>query len=565
MYIDGNIEIDGRVIENFDITATNELNVTYDAATWRTQISSDGEYVFSYTKPTSSVAAASWTAPGTWRYSAQVVQLSTYGLIVTNVVNPNINVNISGAGIQSATVVPSTFDSMLNVDGTYMFIFSNEATSWQLNGTNVTLSDYGLATTGTPQDGDTIYVNYITGTPDSLLTVDYTAPQQGTIIVATPEKFSATGFNQFDKNTMYLAQASISGGYIIQNSTTNVCYCRAKGGVTNGYVAYSSGKYIVDIGWCADVPTIGAPVVMTGKSVTNELASIPFDEDGYVVVVVSSMTDLCIHPKWSGSADTTYAAYVAPSEITIPTTDVNLQNLPTAVYGMPRVGGVADRLNLESGTYIQNIGRMENTTAAMEYIIGLGVAYEYDEDYIYYVLPTPVVYTVDVDPMYIVNDWGTEEFTGTTVGLSAQTLYGQNLRDKLRTDVLTISAQMPALDLSQKKQVLANQGWTPTTSGGNYMTRTDGIRIDNSAIAMDSAGTTLKNSILHFSSTLNSSSVTVSDSRIKSNMRVINATFSSPQNLNSDVSWTTNNGSIVFTQTVISPYTTIDYDLLLIP
>ena len=97
------------------------------------------------------------------------------------------------------------------------------------------------------------------------------------------------------------------------------------------------------------------------------------------------------------------------------------------------------------------------------------------------------------------------------------------------------------------------------------MTRTDGIRIDNSAIAMDSAGTTLKNSILHLSSTLNSSSVTVSDSRIKSNMRVINATFSSPQNLNSDVSWTTNNGSIVFTQTVISPYTTIDYDLLLIP
>jgi len=99
----------------------------------------------------------------------------------------------------------------------------------------------------------------------------------------------------------------------VQNSGTNVCYCRAKGGVTNGYVAYSSGGYIVDIGWCADVPALGSDVVSTGASVTNELASIPFDDDGYVIVVANSMTDLCIHPKWSGAADNDYAAYVEPS------------------------------------------------------------------------------------------------------------------------------------------------------------------------------------------------------------------------------------------------------------
>ena len=54
-------------------------------------------------------------------------------------------------------------------------------------------------------------------------------------------------------------------------------------------------------------------------------------------------------------------------------------------------------------------------------------------------LPNPITYTVDIDPAYIVNDWGTEEFIGTTVALGAHSLYGQNLRDKLRTDVLTIS------------------------------------------------------------------------------------------------------------------------------
>lgn len=460
MYIDGNIEVVGRVIENFQIIATNNINVLYNTDTWRSQISTDGSYVFSYLRPTSSAAAASWTASGTWSYSGSTVQLSTYGLTVINIVDPSINVNINGAGIESATVVPSTFGSQLPLDGTYMFTFSNEATSWQYNGQNVTLSTYGLATSGTPQDGDTIYVNYIAGTANSTVTVNYTAPQQGTIYVATPDKFSATGFNQFDKDTMYLQNASVSGGKIVQNSGTNVCYCRAKGGVTNGYVAYSSGGYIVDIGWCADVPALGSDVVSTGASVTNGLASIPFDDDGYVIVVASSMTDLCIHPKWSGSADTDYAAYVAPSEITIPTTDIEGNNLPTATYGMPRIQRFADRLNLESGTYVQKIGRMENTSTAMAYVVGLGVPYDYDANYIYYVLPDQITYTVLIDPMYTVNDWGIEEFTGTTVAVSAQTLYGQNLRDKLRTDVLTISQQSPALTSAQIERVFLNQGWT---------------------------------------------------------------------------------------------------------
>jgi len=65
----------------------------------------------------------------------------------------------------------------------------------------------------------------------------------------------------------------------------------------------------------------------------------------------------------------------------------------------------------------------------------MDVPYEYDSNYIYYVLDTPVIYTITTSPVYIVNDWGTEEFIGTTVPVVAQTLYGQNLRDKLRNDV----------------------------------------------------------------------------------------------------------------------------------
>ena len=98
---------------------------------------------------------------------------------------------------------------------------------------------------------------------------------------------------------MYIADANISGGKIASNAGTYVCYCRAVGGVTNGYVAFSSAGYISNIGWCAMLPAIGSDVVTTGAAITSTLSSIPFDDNGYVIVVVSDMDDLCVHPKWS--------------------------------------------------------------------------------------------------------------------------------------------------------------------------------------------------------------------------------------------------------------------------
>jgi len=63
---------------------------------------------------------------------------------------------------------------------------------------------------------------------------------------------------------------------------------------------------------------------------------------------------------------------------------------------------------------------------------------------------------------------------------------------------------------------------------GKSLGREDGLMIDSSAVAMDSTGTSLKDSILHFSKTLNSSSNTFNDTRINSSMRVVNAVFGSP-------------------------------------
>lgn len=459
VYIDGNIDIVGRVVENFNINATNDITTTYSANIWRSQINEDGTYVFTYIRPTSSATAMSWTSSGTWSYDGSQISMDSFGLYPTNVINPSINITTSGSGITGATVVPSTFFSQINTDATATFNYTQdeeESAGWMFNGTLVSLTTYGISISGNPTLNDTITVVSVVGTPNSTLTVNYTASQQGTITVATPTVFSATGFNQFDKNSMVLTNASFSGGKIIQNSGTYACYCHAKSGVDNGYVAYSESGAILDIGWCANIPTIGADIITTGQSVSTSLASIPFDDDGYVVVIASSTADICIHPKWSGSADTEYAAYVAPSTITIPTQDTNGVDLPTATYGMPKIGTIADRINLDAGTYIQRIGRLANTSSNMDYVISLETGYDYDDNYIYYVLPSAITYNINISPIYTVNDWGTEEFLDTAVPLSAQLLYGQNLRDKLRTDVVTISEQ--SLSQNQKNQICTNIG-----------------------------------------------------------------------------------------------------------
>jgi len=73
---------------------------------------------------------------------------------------------------------------------------------------------------------------------------------------------------------------------------------------------------------------------------------------------------------------------------------------------------------------------------------------------------------------------------------------------------------------------------------GKSFTREDGLMFDSSVIAMDSSGHGLNNAFLHFSNiTLDDSTpaaesgyytTTVNNSKINSNMRVINAALTTP-------------------------------------
>ena len=544
VYVDGNMEINNRVPENFVIQTNNGVAATYSASIWKQYLSdpASGTYLFTYTKPTSSVATSSWTSSGSWNFTpasgsaVSNINPESYGIYVSNIVNPSVSTSISGTGVLSATVVPDTWFSAMGTNGVYNFTYyvpdlevdPTGIEGWQYNGVNITLADYGIVASGTAVKDDTITISCIVGTPNSTIRVNYTKYNPGTIVIPTPTKFSATGFNQFDKSTMYIADANISGGKIVSNAGTYLCYCRAIGGVTNGYVAFSENGYISNIGWCAGLPVIGSDVVTTGAAITSTLSSIPFDENGYVVVVVSNMDDLCVHPRWSGSADEDFAEYVAPSEIDLPTEDIEGTSIPLGTWGMAAVGAIADRLNLDAGTYIQRIDRLANTSSNLSYVQGLETPYEYDNDYIYYVLLDPITYTVDIDPTYIVNDWGTEEFIGTTAALGAQTLYGQNLRDKLRTDVLTISQQTPPLSESQIQQVYENLGLQR----------------------------------FHLNGTITSLPFVITDSRIMRMSSVVNAILGTPSAVTSSLTWTTETGKVTFQGTLASSSsTTIDFDI----
>jgi len=61
----------------------------------------------------------------------------------------------------SVAITGATFKSAVsNTVGVYVFTYVSSESSWQLDGTNVSLATYGITLTGTPSDADTITAEY---------------------------------------------------------------------------------------------------------------------------------------------------------------------------------------------------------------------------------------------------------------------------------------------------------------------------------------------------------------------------------------------------------------------
>lgn len=304
----------------------------------------------------------------------------------------------------TATLNEATFKAYVTQSSTITLTY---IASWSADPTL-----YGLTVTGTPVNGDAIVITYVKG-------------DRGTITPATPSAFSSTGWNLF----------SSTAGY-------------AK-------VVRYSDEYGYRIGGNYSLVSFAETISGTQTAVTMEDGLFNVPSDGYVFVTGYDATTY-IYPTWSDWTEGYEGEFAAYSLDTISLSEAML-NFP---YGLCSVGITRDEINLNAQTAIQRIERLAYTSENLEDVVAMGVPYDYDNNYIYYALETPVTTALTIDGEYTVSDHGIEYFTGTTIPVYTETLYGENLKDKLRTDVLTISPQ--DLSAAQQAQVKQNLGISVT-------------------------------------------------------------------------------------------------------
>ena len=311
-----------------------------------------------------------------------------------------------GAGVDgiTATLTRATFIAEADGSGTYTFSY---ASGWSEDP-----SEYGITVTGTPINGDVI-------------TVVYVEEERGEIIMSTPTRFVATGWNLYEPTNGYARVTKYSDQY--------------------GYRIV--GAYTV-VQWAATAD--GARTTLSVSS--GGLFQVP--GDGYVFVTNGNNSTTAIYATWADKqAELPDGAWAAYAESAISLSAILTSYFP---YGLCRIGTAYDEINLTAGTATSAIDRMAYSSANLATAEASGRAYEYDEDFIYIAKETPDVYSISVSGAYTVHEYGMEFFDETDAPAWAWTQYGQNLKNKLERDVLQISAQ--TLTDAQKAQARANIG-----------------------------------------------------------------------------------------------------------
>lgn len=273
---------------------------------------------------------------------------------------------------------------------------------------------YGITVTGTPTNGDTI-------------TVVYVKENRGTITAAQPTSFVSTGWNLYNHAVGYARVIDYSEeyGFMIDGTYTSLKFASTLTGDQTD---------ITPVDGYFTVPS-----------------------DGYVFVTGGNNTDTAIWMTWSDWTEEansgTFAAY-SQTSIDLSGIMVNFED------GLMRIGNTYDEINLNTQKAYSRIQKIEYTEQNLAAIIALGVPYDTDANYIYAVRQDPVVYNISLSGEYTVSDHGEEMFIGTSVPVTGSFLYGNDLKGKLRRDVLTISQQ--TLTSAQQAQVQTNLGLVPT-------------------------------------------------------------------------------------------------------
>ena len=300
----------------------------------------------------------------------------------------------------SAELDRDTFVAYQQTSGTVTLTYT---TAWSEDPTL-----YGITVTGTPASGDTIVVVY-------------TAEERGTITVAAPTSFVATGWNLYSYARGYAKVVKYEHGYKIEGTYTTIKFSTTPEG-TGSDIAVNDGYF--------DIPS-----------------------DGYILVTDGNSTDTAIYPVWEDWTDEHAGDWEGYTETTVDLTGA-IGSGKAFPYGLMKAGTSADEIDLNLGQTISRVERLAYTDENIAAAKASGREYEYDENYIYLARATAVVNTLAISGAYTASDHGIEYFNGSTVPVQAETLYGTNLKNKLERDVLTISQQ--TLTAPQKTQARTN-------------------------------------------------------------------------------------------------------------
>ena len=303
----------------------------------------------------------------------------------------------------TVTVDRDTFVSYVATSGTTTITYSS--------GWSTDPAVYGVTVTGTPMDGDQIVITYV-------------KEERGTITAANPQSMISTGWNLYNHSNTYARVLDYGGSFGVSGTYTKLRFSATVSGTKSNI------------------------------TVTNGLFTVP--SDGYVWVTGGNATDTAIWMAWNDWTSGYSGSFETYAEEEIDFSEVMSTYFP---YGLLRAGSVRDEINLSVQEVVNRVERkaysLSNRAAAEE----SGLEYEFDEDYIYIALEEPATNSISslgISNKYTVNDHGTELFTQTTVPVLAHNVYGNNLKNKLEVDVLTISQQ--TLTTAQKSQVRSNIG-----------------------------------------------------------------------------------------------------------
>lgn len=300
----------------------------------------------------------------------------------------------------TAEINRDTFVAYVETSSTITLVYTD---AWSANPTL-----YGVTVIGTPIAGDRIIIEYVKA-------------DRGTITPATPSAFRSTGWNLYNNTLGYarVKRYSEAYGFLIGGSYTAVQFAQTVEG-TKSTITPINGYFIVPA-------------------------------DGYVFVTGGDATSTYILMTWSDWTNGYTGDFQAYTEDTISFASVMTNYFPN---GLCSVGNVSDEIGLNSGYAVSRITRMDYTEENIAIAQQSGRPYDADTNYIYLVKEIPETYAIGVSGVYDAYDHGMEIIDGSTVPVYVQTLYGQNLKDKLRTDVVTISQQ--TLTSAQQTQVRNN-------------------------------------------------------------------------------------------------------------